>query len=247
MNLSTDLKHLEKQEWEAEWGQADKPIHSALLMVYIDSVADLPYPKSKLEPSPFVEVGLGKQIQRTPVKVKTVNPLFQSKFLFFVRHLEGQELKFEAIDDGTRRSLGNLSIPLTTLLKEPNLEQNQQMHMLTLGVHQSPIVITTRIRVNISEQHGVIRGCVDRLLLFGLDDDVRNVLSDYENRRICRTTDRKLLRLFPLSAQTDVVQFCSCNGDFCNDHDMLRELSSSHSLQFHVVLFLISTWILVLF
>lgn len=42
MNLSTDLKHLEKQEWEAEWGQADKPIHSALLMVYVDSVADLP-------------------------------------------------------------------------------------------------------------------------------------------------------------------------------------------------------------
>ncbi|CAA9991437.1 C2 domain-containing protein [Caenorhabditis elegans] len=147
MNLSTELRHLEKQEWEAEWGQADKPIHSALLMVYIDSVADLPYPKSKLEPSPFVEVSLGKETQRTPVKVKTVNPLFQSKFLFFVRHLEGQELKFEAVDDGTRRSLGSLNIPLTTLLKEPNLEQNQQMHMLTLGVHQSPIVITTRIRV----------------------------------------------------------------------------------------------------
>lgn len=146
MNLSTELRHLEKQEWEAEWGQADKPIHSALLMVYIDSVADLPYPKSKLEPSPFVEVSLGKETQRTPVKVKTVNPLFQSKFLFFVRHLEGQELKFEAVDDGTRRSLGSLNIPLTTLLKEPNLEQNQQMHMLTLGVHQSPIVITTRIR-----------------------------------------------------------------------------------------------------
>ncbi|CAP35095.2 Protein CBR-ESYT-2 [Caenorhabditis briggsae] len=147
MSLSTDLKHLERQEWEAEWGQADKPIHSALLMVYIDSVADLPYPKSKLEPSPFVEVSLGKETQRTPVKVKTVNPLFQSKFMFFVRHLEGQELKFEAVDDGTRRSLGTLNIPLTTLMKEPKLEQNQQMHMLTLGVHQSPIVITTRIRI----------------------------------------------------------------------------------------------------
>eukprot|EP00081_Caenorhabditis_elegans_P027437 NP_741181.1 Extended SYnapTotagmin homolog [Caenorhabditis elegans] len=154
MNLSTELRHLEKQEWEAEWGQADKPIHSALLMVYIDSVADLPYPKSKLEPSPFVEVSLGKETQRTPVKVKTVNPLFQSKFLFFVRHLEGQELKFEAVDDGTRRSLGSLNIPLTTLLKEPNLEQNQQMHMLTLGVHQSPIVITTRIRMLRSDSQG---------------------------------------------------------------------------------------------
>ena len=60
-------------------------------------------------------------------------------------------LKFQAVDDGTRRSLGSLNIPLTTLLKEPKLEQNQQMHMLTLGVHQSPIVITTRIRVIFKE------------------------------------------------------------------------------------------------
>ncbi|CAI2347649.1 unnamed protein product [Caenorhabditis sp. 36 PRJEB53466] len=171
MNLSTELKHLEKQEWEAEWGQADKPIHSALLMVYIDSVADLPYPKSKLEPSPFVEVSLGKETQRTAVKVKTVNPLFQSKFMFFVRHLDGQELKFEAVDDGTRRSLGSLSIPLAALLKEPRLEQNQQMHMLTLGVHQSPIVITARIRA-------LIQGKPKKSANSELDHDV---LGEYGN------------------------------------------------------------------
>ncbi|VDM82934.1 unnamed protein product [Strongylus vulgaris] len=136
----------EKQQWESEWLQADKPIHPALLMVYVDSVSDLPYPKSKLEPSPFVEVTLGKNAQRTPVKVKTVNPLYQSKFLFFVRHPEGQELKFEAIDDGTRKTLGSLTIPLTQLIKEPELEFYQQTFMLTWGVHQSPIVLTVRLR-----------------------------------------------------------------------------------------------------
>ncbi|CCD65221.1 Homolog of Odr-2 (Two) [Caenorhabditis elegans] len=99
---------------------------------------------------------------------------------------------------------------------------------------------------DVSEQHGVIRGCMDRLLLFGLDDDVRNILSAYENQRVCRHTDRKLLRLFPLSGQTDVT-FCSCNGDFCNEHDMLRELSSSNSFQIHSVLLLVATWILILF
>ncbi|EPB72803.1 C2 domain protein [Ancylostoma ceylanicum] len=146
MNLSKDRRHLEKQQWESEWLQADKPIHPALLMVYVDSVSDLPYPKSKLEPSPFVEVTLGKNAQRTPVKVKTVNPLYQSKFLFFVRHPEGQELKFEAIDDGTRRVLGSLSIPLNQIIKEPEMEFYQQTFMLTLGVHQCPIVLTVRLR-----------------------------------------------------------------------------------------------------
>lgn len=99
----------------------------------------------------------------------------------------------------------------------------------------------------ISEQHGVIRGCMDRLLLFGLDDDVRNILNAYGSERICRHTDRKLLRLFPLSGQTDVVTFCSCQGDFCNEHDMLRELSSSNSQNLHVFIFLIATWIFLQF
>ncbi|CAJ0931463.1 unnamed protein product, partial [Mesorhabditis belari] len=147
LNLSTNIQHLEQQEWETEWLQANRPIHPALLMVYVDSVADLPYPKSKLEPSPFVEVSLGKETQRTPVKVKTVNPLYQVKFFFFVRHPENQELKFEAIDDGTRKSLGTMSIPLQALIKEPNLEFYQQTLHLTHGVHQCPMVVTVRLRI----------------------------------------------------------------------------------------------------
>ncbi|KHJ83055.1 hypothetical protein OESDEN_17249, partial [Oesophagostomum dentatum] len=78
--------------------------------------------------------------------VKTVNPLFQSKFLFFVRHPEGQELKFEAFDDGTRKSLGTLTLPLNQLIKEPQMEYYQQTFMLTWGVHQCPMVLTVRLR-----------------------------------------------------------------------------------------------------
>ncbi|VDO90270.1 unnamed protein product [Heligmosomoides polygyrus] len=61
-----------------------------------------------------------------------------------------------------------------------------------------------------TEQRGVLRGCVDRLLLFGLDDDVRSVLSAYTSQRVCRETNRKILRLYPLSADSDVVgQICT--------------------------------------
>lgn len=145
-NLTSSEKDLQFQDSDSEWIHADKPVHSALLMVFVDNVSELPYPKAKLEPSPFVEVSLGKEIQRTPVKVKTVNPLFQSKFTFFVRNPEGQELKIEAIDDGTRRSLGDFKIPLRVLLAEPNFEAFQRTFFLSQGVHQSPIVLTIRIR-----------------------------------------------------------------------------------------------------
>lgn len=90
-----------------------------------------------------------------------MNPLYQTKFLFFVRNPEGQDLKLEAIDDGTKRGLGSISesrmnthfsgsltIPLSQLMKEPELENYQTTFMLTHGVHQSPIVITCRLRVS---------------------------------------------------------------------------------------------------
>ncbi|GMR42149.1 hypothetical protein PMAYCL1PPCAC_12344 [Pristionchus mayeri] len=145
-SLSSDPSHLEKEEWEAEWLQADKPVHSALLLVFIDNVSELPYPKAKLEPSPFMKLTLGKQEQSTAVKVKTVNPLFQQRFQFFVKHPAGQELKIEAVDEGTRRSLGLLTLPLSHLMKEPKMEMYQTTLMLSLGVHQSPIVVTIRLR-----------------------------------------------------------------------------------------------------
>ncbi|VDK61115.1 unnamed protein product [Gongylonema pulchrum] len=95
MNLSSSVRDFTCQDFESRWLNTDKPVHPALLMLFIDSVSDLPYPKAKLEPSPYVMITLGKDTQQTPVKMKTVNPLFQCKFLFFVRHPEGQELKIE--------------------------------------------------------------------------------------------------------------------------------------------------------
>ncbi|KAE9556463.1 hypothetical protein FO519_000348 [Halicephalobus sp. NKZ332] len=145
-NLSTKKELLAQQTWENEWLTSDKPVHPAMIMIYVDNVSDLPYPKANLEPSPFVEVTLGSSSQRTPVQVKTVNPLFQSKFTFFVKQPEGQELKFTAIDDGTKRLLGELSVPLLSVMGQPNLEMFQQTFHLTHGIHTSPIVLTIRLR-----------------------------------------------------------------------------------------------------
>ncbi|VDK54695.1 unnamed protein product [Anisakis simplex] len=54
--------------------------------------------------------------------------------------------------------------------------------------------------------HAVMRGCVDRFLLFGLDEDVRDALVD---RNECRATDRQLLHLVSLTPDTDLVGYFS--------------------------------------
>ena len=41
MSLSTDLKYLDMRD-AYEWLQADKPIHPALVMIFVDSVSELP-------------------------------------------------------------------------------------------------------------------------------------------------------------------------------------------------------------
>lgn len=42
MNLTPEVRDLEKQEWESEWIKSDKPLHPALLMVFVDNASDLP-------------------------------------------------------------------------------------------------------------------------------------------------------------------------------------------------------------
>ena len=48
-----------------------------------------------------------------------------------------------------------------------------------------------------------MRGCVDRLLLFGMDVDVKEAIISYDE--MCRTMDRQLLQLVPLNQDNPLV------------------------------------------
>lgn len=114
MSLTRDTRDLEYDEWEREWIHANRPMHSAILMCYVDHASDLPvslrtdsllakasycrplqFPKVKLEPSPIIELSIGQDKQCTLPKFKTINPMWQEKFFFFVSHPENQDLLVE--------------------------------------------------------------------------------------------------------------------------------------------------------
>ncbi|VDK80827.1 unnamed protein product [Onchocerca ochengi] len=85
-----------------------------------------------------------------------------------------------------------------------------------------------------------MRGCVNRFLLFGLDEDVRDALTDKSE---CRTTDRRLLHLVALTPQTDLVYIFELNctvsielsvTDKCSDNVLMYGLamqSCKHGLR----------------
>jgi len=54
---------------------------------------------------------------------------------------------FQAIDDGTRRELGQLTIALADVMSQPDMEVFQQVYPLVHGLHTGRITITTRLRV----------------------------------------------------------------------------------------------------
>ncbi|CAJ0578627.1 unnamed protein product, partial [Mesorhabditis spiculigera] len=79
------------------------------------------------------------------------------------------------------------------------------------------------------DKQAVMRGCVDRFLLFGLDDDVKTGLMSVDRRHsnICRKSNRKILKMYPLSSENDPVYLCTCIGPRCNEEDMMDRLNGS--------------------
>ena len=148
LNLTDQPSDLAALTADADIRTSKSSLNPALLMAYIDCASDLPFPKRDVEPSPLIEIRVGNEERRTYPKPKTINPLFQHKELFFVSDPEHQSIVLEAIDDGTKRSLGEVSIPLHRLLREPGMELYQQTFHLALGAQTSTLVATFRLRVS---------------------------------------------------------------------------------------------------
>ncbi|KFD57760.1 hypothetical protein M513_01430, partial [Trichuris suis] len=129
-------------------GSKPERLNQALLMVYIDSVKNLPASsiRKNFEPSPYVEVAIGNDVFKTRQRMKTNNPVFQQKFDFLVKSVEFDQLHLEAKDKSSKRSLGEVSIPIRNIAKEPDMELKKHTWQLALGPHLSPIVLTLKLR-----------------------------------------------------------------------------------------------------
>uniref|UniRef100_A0A5S6QMU8 C2 domain-containing protein n=1 Tax=Trichuris muris TaxID=70415 RepID=A0A5S6QMU8_TRIMR len=127
-------------------GYKPERLSHALLMVYIDSVKNLPCIRKNFEPSPYVEVSIGSDVFKTRQRMKTTNPVFQQKFDFLVKSVEFDQLRLEAKDKNSKRSLGEVMIPIRNIAKEPDMELNKRTWQLALGPHMSPIVLTLKLR-----------------------------------------------------------------------------------------------------
>uniref|UniRef100_A0A8C6NZE7 Extended synaptotagmin 2 n=1 Tax=Nothobranchius furzeri TaxID=105023 RepID=A0A8C6NZE7_NOTFU len=103
-------------------------LSSALLVVYLDCAKNLPVrfyttspKKSSSEPSPYVQFTVGQKTLESKVRYKTREPLWEDCFPFLVHNPKRQELEVELKDDKHKCMLGNLRVPLSSLLTEEDM------------------------------------------------------------------------------------------------------------------------------
>ncbi|XP_066441449.1 extended synaptotagmin-2 isoform X3 [Eleutherodactylus coqui] len=119
---------------KADKDQADDGLSAALLILYLDSARNLPSGKKiGSTPNPFVLFSLGHNVQESKVKHKTVEPVWEQTFTFFVHNPKRQTLEVEVKDEYHQSSMGNLTIPLSQLLTSEDLTLNQRFQLNNSG------------------------------------------------------------------------------------------------------------------
>ncbi|KAK1885377.1 Extended synaptotagmin-2, partial [Dissostichus eleginoides] len=89
--------------------------------------------KSSSEPSPFVQFTVGHKTLESKIRYKTNEPLWEDCFSFFVHNPKRQELELEVKDDKHKCTLGNLTVPLSSLLTEENMTLTQSFPLKNSG------------------------------------------------------------------------------------------------------------------
>uniref|UniRef100_A0AAX7UIE5 Extended synaptotagmin-like protein 2b n=1 Tax=Astatotilapia calliptera TaxID=8154 RepID=A0AAX7UIE5_ASTCA len=97
------------QSVRADRSLANDGLSSALLVVYLDSAKNL------------------------PIRYKTKEPLWEDCFSFLVHNPRRQELEVEVKDDKNKCTLGNLTVPLSSLLVEKDMTLNQRFPLKNSG------------------------------------------------------------------------------------------------------------------
>ncbi|XP_023313110.1 extended synaptotagmin-2-like isoform X2 [Anoplophora glabripennis] len=144
--LSTDYTDLQVAIYETQQLQLTH-ISTALLIVYVDSATNLPQVKISTKPDPYVQIQIGKQIKNTKTVMRTINPVWEEGFIFFVSNPDSDALDLRIVDAKTESELCSLSYNISNLSNKENLEILQQPFRLGKGTPESKIVWSLHLKI----------------------------------------------------------------------------------------------------
>ncbi|BES97177.1 Hypothetical protein NTJ_09991 [Nesidiocoris tenuis] len=123
---------------------------TAVLMVFVDSVRDLPKSGGKsggAPPDPQVSLTLGKKTCLSNIQYRTDCPVYEQGFTFLVSNPETDTMHLKVVDVKTNTEIGKLSYNLSALLGKATLELDDQPLSLKNSGPDSTVMISMRLRV----------------------------------------------------------------------------------------------------
>ncbi|KAK3105614.1 hypothetical protein FSP39_001841 [Pinctada imbricata] len=135
MYLANDPLVLNKALHQISQDKSTDELSSCILMVNLDSASELPRGKKELsEPSPYAIVTLGQKEDRTDEKPNTDSPVWEKAMRFPVHDPQIQALDIEVCDKKNKdKPIGNLTVPLKTLLSEPDMVLDKDYNLRNSG------------------------------------------------------------------------------------------------------------------
>nr|XP_048779994.1 extended synaptotagmin-2-like isoform X1 [Ostrea edulis] len=133
MYLANDPMVLEQAMKQID---ASSELSTCVLMVNLDSAKDLPRLKKQIaEPSPYAVVSIGPKTFETDEKPNTDSPVWEKPFRFLVHNPQIQKLDIQIFDKkNPKESLGDLTLPLKTLLSAPDMTLDQNFALKNSGM-----------------------------------------------------------------------------------------------------------------
>jgi len=119
---------------------------TSVLQVYVDSCRQLPLGKTS-RPDPIVQVSVASS--SSPQETKSIrysrNPIYEEGFIFLVKNPEVDDLHVVVYDEKTKATLGQLKIPLASLMRRSGMEYFNQPFKLKNSGHESSITLHLKL------------------------------------------------------------------------------------------------------
>lgn len=125
--LDHTLQHMEKNTDGTE-------LSSSLLMVNLDSARELPRGKKQMaEPCAYCIVSVGQKKEESQVKLNTDSPIWEENYRYLVHDPNIQVIDVQVMDKKTGKPLGDMALPLKSILRAPDMTLDQYFSLKNSG------------------------------------------------------------------------------------------------------------------
>ncbi|XP_065206055.1 extended synaptotagmin-2-A isoform X2 [Planococcus citri] len=122
-------------------------ISSCILIIYLDSVQNLPDARANKRPDPVVSITAGHETKSTGVQFKTSSPVYEQGFTFLIHNPQTDSFTLKITDQKSGQDLGSMMYSLNKLIAKQNLKQEIEPFSLLKSGHNTKVLFSAQLKI----------------------------------------------------------------------------------------------------